>query len=61
MKIYAWGFISQCECIIADSYEESWDKLTDDMRNYLVKMNTDFCKVVEVVDGKFCAYDIWEF
>lgn len=59
MKIYAFGFNSGYECVIADSYKESWDRLSQDMRDYLEEYDESNCKVINVEDGVFMAYDIW--
>ena len=60
MKIYAWEFHSGYECVIADSYKESWDRLSQDMRDYLEEYDESNCKVINVKDGVFMAYDICE-
>lgn len=64
MKIYAWEFLGDKECMIADSYKESWDRLSQDMRDYLSEDDGGYhksnCKVVEIKDEKFMAYDVWE-
>jgi hypothetical protein len=60
MKIYAWGFMGERDCVISDSFEDSWNRISQDMRNYLIEPDINYCEVIDVKDGVFHAYDIWE-
>lgn len=62
MKIYEWGGVGSFECVLAESAEESWDRLSDSMKDYFDnQFYEDNCNIIELVDGKFGAYAVWEF
>lgn len=61
MKIFSWGYIGQYECIIADTAEEAWKKVSDDMKSQLGEDGESDCDGVNIVDGKFMSYSVWEF
>jgi hypothetical protein len=60
MKIFCWGWLGEQECILAETVEEAYAKLSDDMLEY-GSYTPENCKVIEITDGRFCAYDIWEY
>jgi hypothetical protein len=60
MKIFAWGFLGELECILAETVEEAYSKLSDDMLAY-GSYTIEDCIVIELKDNKFSVYDIWEY
>lgn len=63
-KIYCWGFTGRQVCVISDNLDDAWGKASIalvqggfDEDDY----DKEDVNIVEVKDGIFCVYDIWEF
>lgn len=60
-KLYCWGFMGSNESVLGcNSIVESWLKLLDNTKEMFGEYDPENCKVVNIVDGKFCVYDAWE-
>jgi hypothetical protein len=58
MKIFCWGFLSSMQCVLANDIDEAFSKLDDEyiLDNY----RKSDAKIIEITNGVFNVYDIWE-
>lgn len=64
-NIYSYGWMGQMLCIVANSIEDAYAKLTPyDIEIYEIKDYEKYITYVRIIpisnDGKFEVYDIWE-